>query len=54
MAKNKLYEYKEINSRGAIIHLAKYQGEKTGNSTDGMDPQSNHMLMIVNLLNHFT
>jgi len=28
MAKNKLYEYKEINSRGAIIHLARYQGEE--------------------------
>lgn len=27
MAKSKLYEYKEINSRGAIIHLAKYKGE---------------------------
>ena len=26
--KNKLYEYKEINSRGAIIHLAKYVGEE--------------------------
>ena len=39
--KNKLYEYKEINSRGAIIHLAKYKGEKLGNSTDGMDQQLN-------------
>ena len=28
MRKNKLYEYKEINSRGAIIHLARYQGEE--------------------------
>jgi len=28
MAKNRLYEYKEINSRGAIIHLARYQGEE--------------------------
>ena len=28
MAKNKLYEYKEINSRGAIIYLAKYVGEE--------------------------
>jgi len=28
MAKNKLYEYKEINSRGAIIHLARDQGEE--------------------------
>jgi hypothetical protein len=29
MAKReRLYEYKEINSRGAIIHLAKYQGEE--------------------------
>ena len=26
--KNKLYEYKEMNSRGAIIHLAKYVGEE--------------------------
>jgi hypothetical protein len=26
--KERLYEYKEINSRGAIIHLAKYQGEE--------------------------
>ena len=28
MAKERLYEYKEINSRGAIIHLARYQGEE--------------------------
>ena len=28
MAKNRLYEYNEINSRGAIIHLARYQGEE--------------------------
>ena len=28
MDKNRLYEYKEINSRGAIIHLARYQGEE--------------------------
>jgi len=28
MAKNRFYEYKEINSRGAIIHLARYQGEE--------------------------
>jgi len=26
--KQKLYEYKEINSRGAIIHLARYVGEE--------------------------
>jgi len=26
--KNKLYEYKEINSRGANIHLARYVGEE--------------------------
>lgn len=26
--KQRLYEYKEINSRGAIIHLARYQGEE--------------------------
>ncbi len=26
--KQKLYEYKEINSRGAIIHLARYIGEE--------------------------
>ena len=29
MAKReKLYEYKEINSRGAIIHLIRMQGEE--------------------------
>lgn len=28
MRKERLYEYKEINSRGAIIHLARYQGEE--------------------------
>ena len=26
--KQKLYEYKTINSKGAIIHLARYQGEE--------------------------
>jgi len=26
--KQKLYEYKEINSRGANIHLARYQGDE--------------------------
>ena len=26
--KKKLYEYKEINSRGAQIHLARYVGEE--------------------------
>jgi len=26
--KQKLYEYKEINSRGAIIHLTRYIGEE--------------------------
>ena len=26
--REKLYEYKEINSRGAIIHLARYQGDE--------------------------
>ena len=28
MAKQKLYEYKEINSRGAIMHLIRMQGEE--------------------------
>tara|TARA_R110001592_G_scaffold310512_1_gene585119 strand:- start:79 stop:360 length:282 start_codon:yes stop_codon:yes gene_type:complete len=29
MAKKvRLYEYKEINSRGAILHLARYQGDE--------------------------
>ncbi len=26
--KEKFYEYKEINSRGALIHLARYKGEE--------------------------
>jgi hypothetical protein len=28
MRKERLYEYKTINSRGAMIHLARYQGEE--------------------------
>jgi len=28
MARERLYEYKTINSRGAIIHLIKMQGEE--------------------------
>jgi hypothetical protein len=54
MAKReRLYEYKEINSRGAIIHLAKYQGEENWkfHRWDGpaIEP---HASQIVNLLNH--
>ncbi len=48
--KKKLYEYKEINSRGAQIHLARYVGEENWKfhrwDGPGIEPHSSDSEMI--------